>query len=156
MRNWNRVMLIGLCLVVPVIMLGCGSLDDDTGPTDPGGGTGNNPPGGGGANFDITVTANPPVLEANGIDISKITARVRYADTGQRVPNGTAVILHTTMGRLDATGSGEGFLTVGLVALNGQAEAFLTSGTISGTAVVSASVGNSRGSVSVPFITPDP
>jgi hypothetical protein len=153
MRNRIRVLLIGLCLVVPVIMLGC-SLDDNTGPTGPGGGTGNNPPGGGQASFNITVTANPPVLEATGLDIAQITVRVRDAATGRWVPNGTVVTLYTTMGRLNATGLGEGALTLGMVALNGRVDVFLISGINTGTAVVTASVGNSTGYVNVPFVAP--
>ncbi len=149
-----RVLLIGLCLVVPFIMLGCSSLDNDTGPTDPGGGTGNNPPGGGNASFNITVYADPSVLEANGVDISRITVRIRDAATNRWVPNGTVVTLRTTMGQLNSGGVGDGALTLGLVALNGQVEAYLISGLSTGTAVVSASVGNSIGHVDVSFVAP--
>lgn len=153
MRKRIRVLLIGLCLVVPVIMLGC-SLDDNTGPTDPGGGTGNNPPGGGQSSFNITVTANPPVLDATGTDISRITAHIHDADTNRRVPNGTVVTLSTTMGLLNTDGSFEGSLNIGLVALDGRVDAFLVSGLIAGTAVVTASVGSSTGHVNVPFVAP--
>jgi hypothetical protein len=153
MRNWTRVLLIGLCLVVPVILLGCfGSLENDTGPSDPGGGTGNNPPGGGTASFNITVTATPPVLYITGADISTIRVRVTDAATNRRVPNGTVITLHTTLGLLNTGGLGEGGLTVSLNAMNGQAFAYLVSGVSIGTAVVTASVGNSTGQVSVPFV----
>jgi len=134
-------------------MLGC-SLDDNTGPTDPGGGTGNNPPGGGQASFSITVTANPPVLEANGVDISTITVLVRDATTNRRVPNGTVVTLHTTLGLLNTDGLGDGGFTVSLVAMNGQAFAYLISGLSTGTAVVTATVGSSTGHVNVSFVAP--
>jgi hypothetical protein len=154
MRNRIRVLLIGLCLVVPVIMLSC-SLDDDTGPTNPGGGTGNNPPPGGGeSSFYITVYANPPVLEATGADVARITAIVRNESTGRSVPNGTVVTLQTTLGTLDTTGAGDGALTLNLVAFNGRVEAFLVSGVVTGTAVVTALVGRSSGFVEVPFVAP--
>jgi hypothetical protein len=147
------VLLIGLCLVVPVIMLSC-SLDDETGPTDPGGGTGNNPPAGGSSSFFITVYANPSWLEATGIDVAKITVIVRDDATGRQVPNGTVVNVNTTLGLLDPTGLEDGSYNLGLVTFNGRAECFLTSGTVSGTAVVTATVGRSSGSVDVPFVEP--
>ena len=154
MQNWIRVLLIGLCLVVPVILLGCGSLDNDTGPTDPGGGTGNNPPGGGAASFNITVTANPPTLVANGLDLSLITVHVRDADTGRSVPNGTAVTLHTTLGALNTDGSITGDPIISVSVMNGMAIGYLASGLRSGTAVVTATVGRSSGQVSVPIYDP--
>ncbi len=154
MQNWIRVLLIGLCLVVPVILLGCSSLDNDTGPTDPGGGTGNNPPGGGQASFNISVTANPPVLEADGLDVSLITAHITDAATNRRVPNGTVVTVHTTLGLLSTGDLGDGELTISLLALNGRVDAYLFSGTRAGTAVVTAKVGNSTGHVNVPFVAP--
>ena len=133
MRNWTRVLLIGLCLAVPVILLGCfGSVENDTGPSDPGGGTGNNPPGGTAASFNITVSANPPTLEANGLDVSTITVHARDAATNRWVPNGTVITLHTTLGLLNTGGVGEGGLTVSLSAMNGRAFAYLVAGTRSG------------------------
>jgi hypothetical protein len=155
MRNWTRVLLIGLCLVVPVILLGCfGSLENDTGPSDPGGGTGNNPPGGGTASFNITVTAIPPTLVANGLDISLITVHVRNADTGRSVPNGTAVTMYTTLGALNTDGSITGDPRISVSVMNGMATAYLASGLRSGTAVVTATVGRSSGQVSVPIYDP--
>lgn len=151
MRNRIRVLLIGLCLVVPVIMLSC-SLDDNSGPTDPNGGTGNNPPADGTATFNITVTADPPILEATGADISEITARIRRADNNRMITNGALVTLRTTLGRLNTDGSTSGSQSLLLVALDGKVEAFLVSDTVAGTARVSASVGDSSGSVDVSFI----
>lgn len=153
MRNRIRVLLIGLCLVVPVIMLSC-SLDDNSGPTDPNGGTGNNPPADGSATFNITVTADPPVLEATGADLSEITARIRRADNNQTITNGALVTLRTTQGRLNTDGSSTGSQSLLLVALDGKVEAYLVSATTSGTARVTATVGDSNGSVDVPFISP--
>ena len=153
MRNWTRVLLIGLCLVVPVIMLSC-SHDDDEGPTDPGG-TGNNPPdGGGSATFNVSIVADPPTLEATGADIAEITATIRRADNNQQITNGALVTLRTTRGRLNTDGSTTGAQALQLVALDGKVEAFLVSDAVATTARVTASVGDSAGSVDVPFIDP--
>ena len=135
MRNWTRVLLIGLCLVVPVIMLSC-SLDDNEGPTDPGG-TGNNPPdGGAGATFNISVVADPPTLEANGSDLSEITATIRRADNNQPLTNGALVTLRTTRGRLNTDGTTAGAQALQLVALDGKVEAYLVSDAVAATVMV--------------------
>lgn len=151
MRKRIRVLLIGLCFVVPVIMLSC-SLDDNSGPTDPDGGTGNNPPDGGITTFNITVSADPPTLDATGADLSEISARVSRADNNQQITNGALVTLRTTRGRLNTDGSTTGSQSLLLVALDGEVEAYLVSDTVAGTATVSASVGDSSGSVNVSFI----
>jgi len=151
MRNRIRVLLIGLCLVVPVIMLSC-SLDDNSGPTDPGG-TGNNPPDGGTATtFNITVVSDPTSLEATGADMAEISVTIRRADNGQPITNGAIVALRTTRGRLNTDGTTGGAMAVSLVALDGEVAAFLVSDAVAGTARVTASVGDSQGSVDVPFI----
>ena len=79
----------------------------------------------------ITLAAYPGVIEADGINISTITATV--TDKSGRMINGTNVTFTTTLGNITPTTA---------VTVNGTAATILTSSTAPGTAVVEGTITN--------------
>ena len=102
---------------------------------------------------NISLTANPPALEADGEDAADITARVIDAN-GTAVADGTEVNFSTTNGvlypsRAAVNGSGSAALTA--MTQNGTATALLVAPLSPGTATVTATAGAANGSLDLPF-----
>jgi hypothetical protein len=96
--------------------------------------------------FNVTVTANPGEIVANGEASSTVTVRVRRSDTGQPPPDGSPVTLTTTLGSFGSVG-GPNQVTLQLV--NGEAQAVLFGGEAVGTASIQAVFSGSSGSANV-------
>jgi hypothetical protein len=78
------------------------------------------PPGGGGPStgFSVTVTAAPGQLPLSSDLPATVTVQVRRSDNGQPPPNGTTVVVTTSLGSLGAVG---GPSTAVLELVNGAA-----------------------------------
>ncbi|HSK80294.1 MAG TPA: IPT/TIG domain-containing protein [Thermoanaerobaculia bacterium] len=101
--------------------------------------------------FNVSVSANPGEIIANGEASSTITVRVRRTDNGQPPPDGSQVALTTTLGSF---GSVNGPNQVTLQLVNGEAQAVLFATTSVGTASVRAVFSGSSGSTNVRINTP--
>jgi PGF-pre-PGF domain-containing protein len=106
-----------------------------------------------GTPHNLTLTANPPALEADGEDAADITARVIDAN-GIAVADGTEVNFSTTNGvlypsRTTVEGSGSAALTA--TTQNGTATVLLVAPLSPGTATVTARAGAANGSLDLPF-----
>ena len=90
------------------------------------------------AQFNVTVTPQPPTITSGSEDVSTIIVRVRRADNGAVPANGTDVLLTTTLGTF-LDGSQQVLLTL----VNGEARTNLlppVDPNVEGTAVVRAAV----------------
>lgn len=90
------------------------------------------------AQFNVTVTPQPPTITSGSEDVSTIIVRVRRADNGAVPANGTDVLLTTTLGTF-LDGSQQVVLTL----VNGEARTNLlppVDPNVEGTAVVRAEV----------------
>ena len=86
------------------------------------------------AQFNVTVTPQPPTITSGSEDLSTIIVRVRRADNGAVPATGTNVLVSTTLGTF-ADGSQQVLLTL----VNGEARANLlppVDPNVEGTAVV--------------------
>ena len=88
------------------------------------------------ASYSVTVAASPGALAVGGSGGSTITVTARSNDTGAPPPDGTPVVLTTTLGDFGAVGSGQQTVTLSLV--GGRAQAVLFPGTQAGTATIQA------------------
>ncbi len=97
--------------------------------------------------IDLSVTASPATLEADGISTSVLTAHMHHED-GQPVAAGTLVNWKTSLGTLAATTSATDDA--------GQATVLLTSVRQLGTATVEASAGSAAAAALVAFTSGSP
>jgi PGF-pre-PGF domain-containing protein len=102
---------------------------------------------------NISLTANPPALEADGEDAADISARV-IDENGTAVADGTEVDFSTTNGFLypsRATVNGSGSAALTAMTQNGTATVLLVAPLSPGTATVTATAGAANGTLDVPF-----
>lgn len=130
-------------LVVGLLSLGACSSDSPSEPRrDPPPPPGSDQPA---ATFNITVTADPTQIEVASDERSQIRIQVRRRDNGAVPPNGTTVVVTTTLGQFLETASNQA--VVGLS--GGQAFLTLLPGDLAGTAVVQATLEGSAGRAQV-------
>ncbi len=111
------------------------------------------PPGtGASADWNITVKSSPKELTRGATDPATISVTVRRADNNQPPPQGTTVVLSTSLGEFNFVGST--LTSIALATANGRADAFLFAGAITGTALVTARLENSAGQMGVPIVAP--
>jgi adhesin/invasin len=94
--------------------------------------------------FDITLTADPLSIPANGVSTSTVGAEVRDL-YGNPVADRTALVFSTELGRFE-TGASYSASTLG-----GRASAVLTSSATPGIARVAALTAGKRGEIYVDF-----
>jgi PGF-pre-PGF domain-containing protein len=102
---------------------------------------------------NLSLTANPPALVADGEDAADITARVIDAN-GTAVADGTEVAFSTTNGFLyssRAAVNGSGSAAITALTQNGTATVILVAPLSPGTATVTATAGAANGSLDLPF-----
>ncbi len=104
------------------------------------------------AAWNITVTASPRELPRNGGDPATITIRVQRASDGAVPPNGTTIVVGTSLGALGSA-SGESSAVASLI--NGLASLLLFAGDLTGQAVVSAQLEASVGQTTVTIKDPE-
>lgn len=144
--------VLGLAIGLALLAAAC-STDSPTAPQQ------NPPPPGGGSNqtaYEIIITANPAELEVNdpiitgqlcGGDSSTLHIQVRPIGQGQRPANGTTLLLSTSLGSFE--GTDVPVQNFGIELFNGDGFANLYPCSTSGTAVVFAELGTSRGRLNV-------
>jgi len=133
-------------LAISIAVLGC-STDSPTAPVQqPGPATGTQPS----AAWNITVKSSPRQLTVGSTDPATVSVTVRRADNNQPPPQGTTMVLSTSLGEFDAAGSG--LTSIAIATVNGRADAFLFAGTILGTALVTAQLEASAGQVGLPIV----
>lgn len=137
--------LVLLFAVALLAVAGACSTDSPTAPdrppaTPPG-------PGGGTTAFNVTVTADPPVVQAGSDDPVVITVRATRADNGQAAANGTLAVVSAPAGAFGAPG-GPGSVTIELFNGVGQVT-FFPPASQEGAVAVRASVAGSVGQVTV-------
>jgi hypothetical protein len=112
------------------------------------------PPGGGGPStgFSVTVTAAPGQLPLSSDLPATVTVQVRRSDNGQPPPNGTTVVVTTSLGSLGGVG---GPSSAVLELVNGAAAVPLFPGTVAGSALIQASIAGSIGQARVTFLEAD-
>lgn len=102
----------------------------------------------GSATYNITVTPNPPELPAGSTTPVTITVQVRRADNGQAPPNGTTIVVTTSLGTFSGVG---GSTSLAVELLSGQAQLLLFAPSTEGTATVQARLETSLGIANVLF-----
>jgi hypothetical protein len=137
--------LVLLFAVALLAVAGACSTDSPTSPERPPA----TPPGsGGGATaFNVTVTADPPVVQAGSDDPVVITVRAVRADNGQPAANGTLAVVSALAGTFGAP-DGPGSVTIELFNGVGQVT-FFPPASQEGAVAVRASVAGSVGQVTV-------
>lgn len=131
--------------VFAVALAGC-STDSPTAPQQqpiPG-------PGAPSATWVLTVTVEPGSLTANATNPATVSIRVRRADTSAPPPNGTTVVVSTSLGEFGALGSGT--TSVAAETIDGRTQLSLFPGPTTGTAVITARLEASAGQASVPVV----
>lgn len=134
-------LFFGLALAVVLALAGCQS----DSPTEPSSGTSrpaNPQPPDPVVTLAVTVTANPPQLEAGATTPSTVTVEVRRNDNGQPPPDLTEVTLTTNLGSF---GSATGGQEVTLQLVNGRAQTNFFAGPEVGTATIRAAVAGNAG-----------
>ncbi len=127
-------------------LLGCPS-DSPTKPSQqPGPPPGSSPPS---AVWRITLTADPAELTAGATESVTITITVRRVSNNQPPPDGTTILVSTTLGEFNSLGSGQQSGRAGLV--GGVVNLALFPGGVAGTAVVQAQLEGSVGQINVPI-----
>lgn len=148
MNRTLRHNLLRACAgLVLAALVGC-SGDSPTAPrqTPPGnGGGGVQPP----TTWRISLSANPPAGSVGSTTPVVVNVTVVRADNGQAPPNGTTVLVTTTLGDLGSPGSGNREAAVTLT--NGQAAFALYAGNQSGTAHVQVQLEQSVAAIDIPF-----
>jgi hypothetical protein len=96
------------------------------------------------AAFNIAVTATPPTLEVETDQVSEILVRVRRADNGAPPPNGTSILIETTLGVFST-----GVTQVAGSLFGGDIRLQLLPGTTPGTAIIRAQLQGSIGQAAV-------
>ena len=126
----RRIGLLASLAVLLVGFLGC-SADTPTAPDQ----VPAPPPTQGGDNWNISVSVSPDVLDAGAAEgeggtiepaIVSVTIKSRF--DGSSPPNGTTMVVETTLGELGAEGSGA--TSVGVLIDRGKASVFLFPGNI--------------------------
>lgn len=99
--------------------------------------------------WSINVSVVPSSLTIGAEDPALVTARVQSRDTGASPPNGTTMVLSTSIGEFGESGSG--LQTLAVVIDQGKVQAFLFAGGFAGIGTVSAQLEGSvgRGTLSV-------
>ena len=103
--------------------------------------------------YNISLSANPPSLNADGEDAADITAHVTDENETD-VADGTSIYFSTTNGTLypsRAELNGSGSSTLSALTSNGAATVVLVSSILPGTATVTATSGTANNSIDVPF-----
>ena len=129
------------------LLFGLVACDADS-PTEPQQ-TPSQPPGPVTVAFRVTVSANPNQVEADG-NPSTVTVTVVRADNNQPVPDGTTVVVQTTLGSLGSPGSG--LQSASLQLVNGSAQFQLFPDATAGTAVVRAQIQQSSGQTTIQIV----
>ncbi len=144
-RLKNTAILGALPLLLLVVGLGC-STDSPTAPTQQ-----PIPPGSGApsAAWSISISIDEPELFANG-GPATVTVRVRQAGTGTPPPNGTTIVISTSLGEFGSFGSG--LSSAALSTVNGLASVLLYPGVTAGTAILTAQLEESAAQISVPIL----
>ncbi len=146
-RSRKQRFLLGLAVAVPVLALALSCSTDS--PTEPDQ-VPPPPPAPGGA-WNITVNVRPAVLvfSANSslIEPSTVIVRVRRAGSGEPPPNGTTVVLTTSLGEFETLGSG--FQSAVLSLLAGDAQVLMFPSSITGNGVVTAQLEGSVGQAAI-------
>lgn len=112
------------------------------------------PPGGGGPStgFSVTVTAAPGQLPLSSDLPATVNVQVRRTDNGQPPPNGTTIVVTTSLGSLGSVG---GPASAVLQLTNGAAAVSLFPGAVAGSALIQASIAGSFGQARVTFLEAD-
>jgi PKD repeat protein len=130
MNNKSTIVYTSLALALAVLV-GCSKS-----PTEPKQTPSNPVPPVPQTSYSVNVTANPGALAVGGSGGSTVTVTARSNDTGAPPPDGTPVVLTTTLGDFGNVGSGLQTVTLSLV--GGRAQAVLFPGTQAGTATIQA------------------
>jgi hypothetical protein len=142
MRSFRNASLL-LAATVLAAALGCTSS-----PTEPGSTPVTPKPPVPPTTYTVVVTANPSVIVSGGTGSSMVTVQVHRSDTGAPPPDGSSVMLTTTLGNFNSANSGTQTVTLQLV--NGRASAALFAGASDiGTAAVSATYSGATGATNV-------
>lgn len=135
---WTLILL----LVGLATFAGCSS-DSPTAPQQT---PGPSPPGPSAA-WNVAVSVSPNQLAAGTTTPSVVTFTVRRQDNGQPPPDGTTLVVSTTLGDLGSVASGVQAANIAL--FGGSAQVLLFPGDIEGTAQVRAQIESSFGSAIV-------
>lgn len=137
--NRRPLVRVGLLCLALLATLGACTSDSPSEPSqNPGTPPGTTPPN---ATFTVSITANPPLLAVNDDEPSTIRVQVRRSDNGQSPPNGSTVVVTTTLGDFGTPGSGNQSAVVTLT--GGVGTILLYAGDTPGAAIVQARVENS-------------
>lgn len=107
------------------------------------------PPGGTdvSASWDITVEVSPSEIAQGATEPARVSVRVRKSSDNTPPPQGTTIVLSTSLGEFVSLASG--LTSIALSTTNGRAETLFFPGTIEGTAVITAQLEASAGQTGV-------
>lgn len=141
----SRTLRTAVAAVALVAALGC-STDSPTAPVQ----QAPPPPTPPSATWSINVSFNPSELIVSETDPATVTIRVQRADNGNAPPQGTSIVVSTSLG--DFVSLASGLQSVALSLVNGRAEVLLFAGSIKGNALVTAQLEGSAGQRSLPIV----
>lgn len=97
--------------------------------------------------WEITVDISPNEIARESAEPARVSVRVRKVGDGLPPPQGTTIVVSTSLGEFESLGSG--LTSVALGTANGRAETLFFPGVVEGTAVVTAQLEASAGQAGV-------